>query len=202
MLTFFTSAYFESYTCPDMVWLRIRQKNGTQFCANFVKSITITLLMIRQAIGIERMRFTQIVQNHRNCKRREKWRSKSRACWQFSLTSWGLVTNNSPWQAPTIDSAYYSDVSRWFNENARRLRPELWRWKNWLLHHDNAPYHTSFFTKNFLTKATWLSSPTHPIFLCFHDRRYNWRVPILTQFDRIVGGAEHPRRTWIPGCIK
>jgi hypothetical protein len=31
----------------------------------------------------------------------------------------------------------------------RRLRPELWRQKNWQLHHDNAQTHTSFFTKEF-----------------------------------------------------
>jgi hypothetical protein len=33
----------------------------------------------------------------------------------------------------------------------RRLRPELWRQKNWLLHQDNSPYHTSFFTREFLS---------------------------------------------------
>jgi hypothetical protein len=31
----------------------------------------------------------------------------------------------------------------------RRLRPELWRQKNWLLHHDIAPSHTTFFTRDF-----------------------------------------------------
>jgi hypothetical protein len=35
-------------------------------------------------------------------------------------------------------------------ENVQRLRPELWRQKNWLLHHDNAPFDTSFFTRDFL----------------------------------------------------
>jgi hypothetical protein len=31
------------------------------------------------------------------------------------------------------------------HEKLRRLLPELWRKENWLLHHDNAPLHTSFF---------------------------------------------------------
>jgi hypothetical protein len=31
----------------------------------------------------------------------------------------------------------------------RRLRAELWRQENWLLHHDNAPAHTSSFTSDF-----------------------------------------------------
>jgi hypothetical protein len=43
-------------------------------------------------------------------------------------------------------------------ENVRRLRSELWRQKNWLLHHDNAPRHTSIFTRELLTV------PTHPTF--------------------------------------
>jgi hypothetical protein len=37
----------------------------------------------------------------------------------------------------TVNSAYYCDVLRRLRENVRRLRPELWRQKNWLLHHDN-----------------------------------------------------------------
>jgi hypothetical protein len=37
-------------------------------------------------------------------------------------------------------------------ENERRLRPELWRQRNWLLHYDNAHSQASFFTREFLTK--------------------------------------------------
>jgi hypothetical protein len=36
----------------------------------------------------------------------------------------------------TVNSAYYCDVLRRLRENVRRLRPELWRQKNWFLHHD------------------------------------------------------------------
>jgi hypothetical protein len=59
------------------------------------------------------------------------------------------------------------------------LRPKLWRQKNWLLQHNNAPSHTSFFTREFFyQKITWLSSPSHPtrltsppMTLCFPDWR-------------------------------
>jgi hypothetical protein len=37
-------------------------------------------------------------------------------------------------------------------ENVRRLRRYLWRQKSWLLHLENAPSHTSFFAREFLTK--------------------------------------------------
>jgi hypothetical protein len=51
-------------------------------------------------------------------------------------------------------------------ENVRRLRPELWRQNNWLLHHDNASSHTSFFTREFFP---------------FPDWRWNWKASILKQ---------------------
>jgi hypothetical protein len=35
----------------------------------------------------------------------------------------------------------------------RRLRPELWRQKNWLLHHDNAPSHFLFSPGNSFTRT-------------------------------------------------
>jgi hypothetical protein len=37
-------------------------------------------------------------------------------------------------------------------ENVQKLCPELWLQKNWLLYHNNALSHTSYFTREFLTK--------------------------------------------------
>jgi hypothetical protein len=39
--------------------------------------------------------------------------------------------------------------------------PELWRSHNWILHHDNAPAHTSFKTTEFVTNTNTLIVP-HP----------------------------------------
>jgi hypothetical protein len=39
--------------------------------------------------------------------------------------------------------------------------PNLWEQKNWLLHHNNAPSHTFFFTREFLTKNNMTVIP-HP----------------------------------------
>jgi hypothetical protein len=46
----------------------------------------------------------------------------------------------------TVNSAYYEyyDVLWRLHEYVRRRLPKLWRQKNWLLHHDNAPSHASF----------------------------------------------------------
>jgi hypothetical protein len=53
-----------------------------------------------------------------------------------------------------VSSAYYCEVLQQLHENVQRLRPELWRQKDSLLHRDNAPSHTSCFTREFLTKVT------------------------------------------------
>jgi hypothetical protein len=59
----------------------------------------------------------------------------------------GMLGSGQTWQ--TKQSIPHTTVKflRRLRENARRLRPELWQQKNWLLHQDNAPSHTSFFTK-------------------------------------------------------
>jgi hypothetical protein len=49
----------------------------------------------------------------------------------------------------TIYSAYYCDVLRQLRENVQRYCPKLKRQNNWLLHHNDEPSHTSFFTAEF-----------------------------------------------------
>ncbi|UYV74742.1 hypothetical protein LAZ67_12000763 [Cordylochernes scorpioides] len=39
-----------------------------------------------------------------------------------------------------------------FREAIRQKRPDLWKNKNWLLHHDYAPAHTSLLVRDFLAK--------------------------------------------------
>jgi hypothetical protein len=57
----------------------------------------------------------------------------------------GIVYKEFVLASQTVNSIYYCDVLRRLHENVRRLRPELWQQKNWVLHHDNAPSHTSFY---------------------------------------------------------
>jgi hypothetical protein len=63
----------------------------------------------------------------------------------------------------TVNSAHGCDVLLRPREKVQKICPQIRRQKNWLLHHDNARSHSSFFTREFLTKTLWLSSPTHPI---------------------------------------
>jgi hypothetical protein len=67
---------------------------------------------------------------------------------------------------------------RWLCENMRRLHSKLWWQKNWLLHQDNTLSHTSFLTREILTK-TRLSSPYLPYspdssFMCLMYHSSTW----------------------------
>ena len=44
----------------------------------------------------------------------------------------------------------------------RKKHPELWKNNLWLLHHDNAPAHSSLLVRNFLAKNNTLIMPQPP----------------------------------------
>jgi hypothetical protein len=44
----------------------------------------------------------------------------------------------------------------------RRKRPQLWTNQSWVLHHDNAPAHSSFIVRNFLAENEMTVFPSHP----------------------------------------
>jgi hypothetical protein len=69
-----------------------------------------------------------------------------------------LFTKKFVLPGQTVNSAYYCDVLRQLREDWRILLPELWRQKVWPLHHDSAPSHTFFVTREFFTKNNRLSS--------------------------------------------
>ncbi|UYV85140.1 hypothetical protein LAZ67_X004709 [Cordylochernes scorpioides] len=56
----------------------------------------------------------------------------------------------------TVNKEYYLQVMRNLREAIRQKRPDLWKNKNWLLHHDNAPAHTSLLVRDFLAKNNTL----------------------------------------------
>ena len=60
----------------------------------------------------------------------------------------------SNFQGGTVNKEYYRQVMRNLREAIREKRPDLWKNKNWLLHHDNALTHTSLLVNDFLAKTT------------------------------------------------
>jgi hypothetical protein len=74
----------------------------------------------------------------------------------------GIVHKEFVLMGQAFFSAYYCGVLWQPTENVQRLHPELWRQKSWLLHHNNTPSYTSFFTREFLTKNNMTVVP-HPL---------------------------------------
>ncbi|GFU67918.1 histone-lysine n-methyltransferase setmar-like protein [Trichonephila clavipes] len=52
----------------------------------------------------------------------------------------------------TINKEYYVEVLKRLRNAIRRKRPQLWESGDWLLHHDNAPAHTSNLVQQYLSK--------------------------------------------------
>ncbi|UYV81262.1 hypothetical protein LAZ67_20000574 [Cordylochernes scorpioides] len=71
----------------------------------------------------------------------------------------GVVHHEFLPQGITVNKEYYLQVMRNLREAIRQKRPDLWKNKNWLLHHDNAPAHTSLLVRDFLAKNNTLMMP-------------------------------------------
>ncbi|UYV73351.1 hypothetical protein LAZ67_10002821 [Cordylochernes scorpioides] len=74
----------------------------------------------------------------------------------------GVVHHEFLPQGRTVNKEYYLQVMRNLREAIRQKRPDLWKNKNWFLHHDNAPAHTSLLVRDFLAKNNTLMMPQPP----------------------------------------
>ncbi|UYV61504.1 hypothetical protein LAZ67_1005082 [Cordylochernes scorpioides] len=74
----------------------------------------------------------------------------------------GVVHHEFLPQGRTVNKEYYLQVMRNLCEAIRLKHPDLWKNKNWLLHHDNAPAHTSLLVRDFLAKNNTLMMPQPP----------------------------------------
>jgi histone-lysine N-methyltransferase SETMAR len=60
----------------------------------------------------------------------------------------------------TVNGKFYCEVLKRLRESIRRKRPDKWK-NNWFLHHGNAPAHTSFVVRQFLTSKN-IAVISHP----------------------------------------
>ncbi|UYV84244.1 hypothetical protein LAZ67_X001650 [Cordylochernes scorpioides] len=74
----------------------------------------------------------------------------------------GVVHHEFLPQGRTVNKEYYLQVLRNLREAIRQKRSDLWKDKNWLLHHDNALAHTSLLVRDFLAKNNTLIMPQPP----------------------------------------
>jgi len=63
----------------------------------------------------------------------------------------------------TVNQVYYLEVLESLRGKVRRKRPELFANNSWILHHDNAPAHTTLSVREFLAtkQITVLEHPTY-----------------------------------------
>jgi hypothetical protein len=73
----------------------------------------------------------------------------------------GMVHHEFVPQGQTINAEFYVEVSKRLRERMRRVRPELWAEKNWILHHDNAPSHSALTVREFFAKNDMITTD-HP----------------------------------------
>ena len=74
----------------------------------------------------------------------------------------GIVHHELSPRGQTVNKKYYLQVQRRLREVIRKKRPDLWKNKSWLLHHDNAPAHTSLLVREFLAKNNTVTMPHSP----------------------------------------
>ena len=74
----------------------------------------------------------------------------------------GVVHQKFLPQGRTVNKEYYHEVMRRLRKAIRKKRPELWKNNSWLLHHDNAPAHSSLLVRNFLVKNYTVIMPQPP----------------------------------------
>jgi hypothetical protein len=136
----------------------IRQRVSIRFCANVGESATETLTMIRHASGAESVGRTRAFErtspNSPGPRQAKQAKSKVESMLFIFYDIKGIVHKE-------YVLAYYSEILQRLLENALIPRSELWRQKNWLSHENNA----NFFTRQFLTKITQLSSLDHSKYL-------------------------------------
>ena len=88
----------------------------------------------------------------RDQRRGARCEAKQRPCYWRFVDSEGIVHHEYALDGQTINKEFYVEFLRGFRESVRRKRPEKWRDGDWILHHDNAPAHTSHLVQQCLPK--------------------------------------------------
>ena len=74
----------------------------------------------------------------------------------------GIVYHEFLPRGETINRFRYLETLRHLREAVRNKRPEMWASGEWMLHHDNAPVHSSLLIRDFCTKNEMTVVPQPP----------------------------------------
>ena len=74
----------------------------------------------------------------------------------------GIIHHEFDPRGQRVNTEFYVAVLKRLREAVRRKRPQLWTNQSWVLHHDNAPAHSSCLVRNFLAKNETTVVPQTP----------------------------------------
>ena len=79
-----------------------------------------------------------------------------------------------------VNGEFWCGILRWLRENVRCKWPEISKNRDWLLHHDNAPAHTSLVVWQIITWPLFPTLPTHltwppAISTCYLQWNSGWK---------------------------
>jgi len=124
-----------------------------KFCFKIGKTAPETYQLLQQAYGEDVMGHTQVFDWFRRFKEGrtsvESNPHKTKIMLLAFFDSEGIVHHKYAPDGQTINKEFYLKVLRRLRESVRRKRPEKWRVGDWILHHDNAPAHTSHLVCSF-----------------------------------------------------
>ena len=129
-----------------------KQRICIKFCFKIGKTATETHELLQQAYGEDAMGRTQVFDWSDWPKKGCQVRSKTKVMLLAFFDYEGIVHHEYAPNGQTINKALYLEVLRRLRESVRRKRPEKWQDGDWILHHDNAPAHTSHLVQQFLAK--------------------------------------------------
>ena len=92
------------------------------------------------------------IRNHHDPKKHGRFGARWKWCWPVFFDSRGIVHHEYAPEGQTINKEYYLEVLRRLRAAVQKKRPDMWRAKNFQLHHDNAPAHSAHVIQDFLAK--------------------------------------------------
>ena len=144
------------------------QRTRIKFCFKLNKTAAETHRMLKEAFGEQALSqartfewFKRFKDGRESVEEARQVRSNIKSMLIIFLDIRGIVHKEFVPPGQTVIGKFYCEVLRRLRENVRRKRPEILKNGNWLLHHDNAPAHTSLVVREFLTKNN-VTTVLHP----------------------------------------
>ena len=89
-------------------------------------------------------------------------RSNIKVFWLVFFDWKSIVRHEFVPRGQMVIKQLYQDVLARLRDAVRRKRPEFWEKQTWILHHENAPAHSSLLIRSYLAKHQTSVVP-HPI---------------------------------------